>query len=225
MWNFFSSLSSLPSSPRTVWSPSTWPRRNGTSSESWRQRHQDSLWQRWDTSTYFLQFCLRKLWHVERQGWLVFTWVRLPKLRFIFEPWESPKNTETLCDMGGTFSYSLSPHISQASLQYKSAMTWAFHFSAMFSSVIKAKNLQLYKKLQNLLSLFQKLKSWLISALQTHMSLRPLKCYLLSIFWVLPLWNPLRIKEAILMCAKTICARKVWCPKKINLRDLFIGEK
>ena len=84
------------------------------------------------------------------------TWVRLPKLRFIFEPWE---NTETLCDMGGTFSYSLSPHISQASLQYTSAMTWAFHFSAMFSSVIKAKNLHLYKKLQNLLSMFQKLKS------------------------------------------------------------------
>ena len=140
---------------------------------------------------------------------------------------ESPKNTETLCDMGGTFSYSLSPHISQASLQYilnpvteatdfyhQSAMTWAIYLSAMFSSVIKAKNLQLYKKLQNLLSLFQKLKSRLISALQTHMSLRPLKCYLLSIFWVLPLWNPLRKKEAILMCAKKMCARKVWCQKK-----------
>ena len=107
------------------------------------------------------------------QSWVAsLTWVRLPKLRFIFEPWESPKNTETLCDMGGAFSYSLSPHISQASLQYKSAMTGTFHLSAMFSSVIKAKNLKLYKKLQNLLSLFQKLKSRLMSALPTHMSLR-----------------------------------------------------
>ena len=121
------------------------------------------------------------------QGWLVFTWVRLPKLRFIFEPWESPKNTEKLCDMGGTFSYSLSPHISQASLQYilkhvteatdfyhQSAMTWAIYLSAMVSSVIKAKNMQLYKKLQNLLSLFQKLKSRLISAFQTHMAAKGL---------------------------------------------------
>ena len=51
-------------------------------------------------------------------------------------------------------------HVTEATNCYcKSAMTWAFHNSAMFSSVIKAKNLQLYKKLQNLLSMFQKLKS------------------------------------------------------------------
>ena len=132
----------------------------------------------------------------------------------------SERNTETLCDMG---IHSPPIPLKQACSIFLTR-TGTFHFSAMFSSVIKAKNLQLYKKLQNLLSLFQKLKSRLITALQTHMSLRPLKCYLLFIFWVLPLWNPLRIKKAILMCAKKMCARKVWCRKNPQ-SSLFVYHR
>ena len=129
----------------------------------------------------------------------------------------SERNTETLCDMGIH-----SPPISlKQACSILLTMTWAFHFSAMFSSVIKAKNLQLYKKLQNLLSLFQKLKSRLISALQTHMSLRPLKCYLLSIFWVLPLWNPLRIKKLYSCVPKKCVPERFGAKKPLNLPDLF----
>ena len=51
-------------------------------------------------------------------------------------------------------------HVTEATNCYcKSVMTWTFPNSVMFFSVIKVKNLQLYKKLQNLLSMFQKLKS------------------------------------------------------------------
>ena len=132
----------------------------------------------------------------------------------------SVRNTETLCDMG---IHSPPIPLKQACSIFLT-MTGTFHFSAMFSSVIKAKNLQLYKKLQNLLSLFQKLKSRLITALRTHMSLRPLKCYLISIFWGLPLWNPLRVKEAILMCAKK-CVPERFGAKKNSIFPICLSAK